>query len=290
MDEHARHARDDLAAFDGHQVERQQGSRCHLEPAQGTADAQSRFIAMLDRHRPDRLADGIGKASQLEGLAVEHRRDRGGRDVDAVKVVQEPGDAVFRDVLLGRQVGNRRRDVRSVLDRSRHRIGKLPPCRRSAFPAAAFVGSMLGDPQRLGIGQVEHLAGLMADRIRHRHRLAAMRTNSRQVVDDGVGVLRPPQRRAGVPLLAAGLGGSRKLVVRGGFFSPSLDGGLPLLELSNPSRRSSSATRASRLLDDLVPCGDLRLKPCDHIRRADRGGRCLLALRYACGVEGSSHG
>ena len=39
MDEHARHARDDLAAFDGHQVERQQGSRCHLEPAQGTADA-----------------------------------------------------------------------------------------------------------------------------------------------------------------------------------------------------------------------------------------------------------
>ena len=134
---------------------------------------------MLDRHRPDRLADGIGKASQLEGLAVEHRRDRGGRDVDAVKVVQEPGDAVFRDVLLGRQVGNRRRDVRSVLDRSRHRIWKLPPCRRSAFPAAALVGSMLGDPQRLGIGQVEHLAGLTADRIRHRQRLAAMRTNPR---------------------------------------------------------------------------------------------------------------
>ena len=42
--------------------------------------------------------------------------------------------------------------------------------------------------------------------------------------------------------------GSRKLVVRSGFFSPSLDGGLPLLELSNPSRRSSSATRASKLL------------------------------------------
>ena len=136
---------------------------------------------------------------------MEHRRDRGGRDGDAVTVVPEPGDAVFRDVLLGRQVGNRRRDGRSVRDRSRHRIGKLPPCRRSAFPAAAFVGSRLGDPQRLGIGQVEHLAGLMADRIRHRHRLAARRTNSRPVVDDGVGGLRPPQRRAGVPLLAAGL-------------------------------------------------------------------------------------
>ena len=40
--------------------------------------------------------------------------------------------------------------------------------------------------------------------------------------------------------------GSRKLVTRGGFLSPSLDGGLPLLELFNPSRRSSSALRAFR--------------------------------------------
>ena len=31
---------------------------------------------------------------------------------------------------------------------------------------------------------------------------------------------------------------------RGGLLSPSLDGGLPLLELFNPSRRSSSAIRA----------------------------------------------
>src|SRR5271157_3401165 len=34
--------------------------------------------------------------------------------------------------------------------------------------------------------------------------------------------------------------GSRKLLTRGGFFSPSLDGGLPLLLLFNPSRRSNS--------------------------------------------------
>src|SRR5450631_3967043 len=41
--------------------------------------------------------------------------------------------------------------------------------------------------------------------------------------------------------------GPRRLLVRaarGGFLSPSLDGGLPLLELFNPSRRSSSARRA----------------------------------------------
>jgi hypothetical protein len=38
--------------------------------------------------------------------------------------------------------------------------------------------------------------------------------------------------------------GSRWLRTRGGFFSPSLEGGLPLLLLFKPSRRSNSATRA----------------------------------------------
>jgi hypothetical protein len=38
---------------------------------------------------------------------------------------------------------------------------------------------------------------------------------------------------------------SRRLDTRAGFFNPSLDGGLPLLELFRPSRRSSSATRAT---------------------------------------------
>ena len=38
--------------------------------------------------------------------------------------------------------------------------------------------------------------------------------------------------------------GSRELRTRGCFFSPSLDGGLPLLLLSRPSRRSNSVLRA----------------------------------------------
>jgi hypothetical protein len=38
--------------------------------------------------------------------------------------------------------------------------------------------------------------------------------------------------------------GSRKLRTRGGFFNPSLEGGLPLLRLFSPRRRSSSANRA----------------------------------------------
>ena len=38
--------------------------------------------------------------------------------------------------------------------------------------------------------------------------------------------------------------GTSQALHRTGFFSPSLDGGLPLFELFNPSRRSSSAIRA----------------------------------------------
>jgi hypothetical protein len=57
-----------------------------------------------------------------------------------------------------------------------------------------------------------------------------------------------PQRLALVPLLP-----TRRLArrlaqtarARLGLCSPSLDGGLPLLELFSPSRRSNSATRAS---------------------------------------------
>jgi hypothetical protein len=39
--------------------------------------------------------------------------------------------------------------------------------------------------------------------------------------------------------------GSRKLLTRGGFFNPSLEGGLLLLLLFSPRRRSNSAMRAS---------------------------------------------
>jgi hypothetical protein len=38
--------------------------------------------------------------------------------------------------------------------------------------------------------------------------------------------------------------GSRELLVRGGFFSPSLEGGLPLFPLFSPSRRSRAVQRS----------------------------------------------
>ena len=64
------------------------------------------------------------------------------------------------------------------------------------------------------------------------------------MIDNVVRIRDLSQGLALVTLLPAPLLASRRLFTRTGFFSPSLDGGLPLFELFNPSRRSSSAIRA----------------------------------------------
>jgi hypothetical protein len=45
---------------------------------------------------------------------------------------------------------------------------------------------------------------------------------------------------------------SRKLLTRGRFFNPSLDGGLPLLLRFSPRRRSSSASRAMSAMSAVI--------------------------------------
>ena len=65
------------------------------------------------------------------------------------------------------------------------------------------------------------------------------------MVDGGIGLFNPAQRLARMAVLPAGLlaGRFRRLLIRSGFFSPSLEGGLPLLLLFSPRRRSNSASR-----------------------------------------------
>ncbi len=107
---------------------------------------------------------------------------------------------------------------------------------------------MFGDDERLRLGQIEHLTGAVADtRVRIEAR-AAPGAGRRVMIDDVIGISDLPQGLAFVTFLPArGLAErSRRLVTRAGFFSPSLDGGLPLFELFNPSWRSSSAIRAFR--------------------------------------------
>jgi hypothetical protein len=105
------------------------------------------------------------------------------------------------------------------------------------------------DDQRLWLREVEHLPGNMVRRHRRSQRLAARRAGLRIMVGGRIGRRGPAQRLTRMTLLPAGLlsvflpDGSRRLLIRGGLFSPSLDGGLPLLLLFSPRRRSNSANR-----------------------------------------------
>jgi hypothetical protein len=63
------------------------------------------------------------------------------------------------------------------------------------------------------------------------------------MVDPGVRFGNPGQRLAGMAWPPNGLSvGSRRLLVRGGFFNPSVEGGLPLCR---PNWRSNAATRTA---------------------------------------------
>ena len=121
------------------------------------------------------------------------------------------------------------------------------------------MGAVLGDEERRRRRQIEHLARDMVLRHARVQRLAkvlrraAARANFREMIDDGIGMVGLEQGMALVALLPAGFfpDFSRRLDTRGGFFSPSLEGGLPLLEDGLPlldefsrKRRSSPASRA----------------------------------------------
>ena len=85
---------------------------------------------------------------------------------------------------------------------------------------------------------------------------------------------------------------SRRLRVRGsrlGLCSPSLDGGLPLLELFSPSRRSNSATRASNTaMVSWSAAFSARSRAFSSASAAGVGG--LMGGGSAGSVLGRSHG
>ena len=106
---------------------------------------------------------------------------------------------------------------------------------------------MLGDDQRPWFRQIEYLPGDVAARRRRGQRFAAPSAGLWIMVDGGIGLCDLAKCLARMAPLTAGLLAGRfaQTADLGGFFSPSLDGGLPLLLLFNPRRRSNSAMRAS---------------------------------------------
>ena len=167
--------------------------------------------------------------------------------VHAEQVGHQRGQTLLRQQLVVQQIEHEGADPFAVLHRRGHPVGERRPRLRAARRTAAAVRAVLGDDQRLRFGQIEHLPGDMAGCHRRGQRLAARGTGRWVMVDGGIRRLAPAQRlardgpsarRSSCRTVPAGCW------PRGGFFSPSLDGGLPLLLLFSPRRRSNSAMRA----------------------------------------------
>lgn len=169
-------------------------------------------------------------------------------DPDPEQIDHECDEALLREQLLVHQVDREGGYACTILYRRIHAIGKCAPGSRATSCAQATMHAMLSDDERTRFGQVVHLTRLVIERHAGRQRAAASRTDRRKMLDYLVGVGSLPECLTLVAFCPPGFLAerSRRLVTRTGFLNPSLDGGLPLLELFRPSRRSSSVKRAKR--------------------------------------------
>ncbi len=219
------------------------------------AVAHAGLVHVPAGRRCRRVPDVQGEAFDALGRAGDQSRDGALRQMHAERVGQRLPQPPQRD-----QPGNAHTDdqggqPRAVDGRGRHALGKgragLRPCeagrthRCPRCPAASSGGG--GGRSRTR----------PAPRTRRTSRHPARRRMRRRPRDGGPRRGRGPSRRASVPpAWPLCPPGCRPLSCRRdrwrssgasavGVASPSRDGGLPLLELSSPSRRSSSEMRAA---------------------------------------------
>jgi hypothetical protein len=154
-------------------------------------------------------------------------------------------DAILGDQLLDIEIDRRRPDALAILGR-RHALRKSSPRHASAMRATVNRGLMFGDHKH-ALGNIENLPLLSSRRRPRIERQTAIATSAGLVSNHGIEMGHLPQSAAFVARLAP-LGlpeRPRRLpAMRGLFFSPSLEGGFELFELSRSKRRRSSATSA----------------------------------------------
>jgi len=158
------------------------------------------------------------------------------------------------------------------------------------------VPAMFGDMERR---EVERPTRRVPLGVLRRQGMPAVRAAVRAVIDDPVGVRRLPQRRAPMPLPAAGPANrlpsqAPRPPLPGALLpGPSLDGGLPPPVPSGPRLRSSSSTRREgsalrRETSARNPARDMSASTgsvLDHSATESRGGRSVGAARD----KGDSH-
>ncbi len=169
-----------------------------------------------------------------------------GQIAAAQHIAQGLRDAILGDQLLDIEIDRRRPDALAILGRRDDALGKSSLRHASAMRATVNRGLMFGDHER-ALGNVENLPPLDSRRRLCIERRTAMAARTGLVSNHGVGIGDLPQsptfvaRLAAAPLARTTAQTSRNPRF---LFSPSLDGGLELFELSKSNRRRSSATSA----------------------------------------------
>ncbi len=142
--------------------------------------------------------------------------------------------SVLGNELLHIEIDRRRPHARAILSRRDHPLRETRRGLAAAAGAAIDHRLMFGDLQSR-LGQIKHLPLLGSRDHRPRQPAQAMATGLRLVPLDHIGRGHRLQRAAGVARLPAARScptcRGKRPAIRGGFFKPSLDGGLLLFEL-----------------------------------------------------------
>ena len=239
--------RRDVAALFAGAIEGESPARRGVQPMQLAGDTVTGLVEAANRGLGDTLADSLVDLAQFARLP-SHPGDEAGRTDQrrAEQIAQRLRGAILGDQLLNVEIDRRRLDALAILGRRDDALGKSRSRFTATVRAAMDRRPVFGHLDH-ALGKVEHLPFFRAD---HRTRVkpsATMAAKSCGALDDPVGVGDLAKRIAPVALLTAArlARAVRKLPrMRGLFFNPSLDGGFELLELSNPSRRRSSAFSA----------------------------------------------
>ena len=194
-----------VAALGASAIESHQGGGGDVQPLQFAADAEAGLVHMFDRRGGDAIAQLRCEVAQPRGAGSAHVADRAGAEFHAEDDGHQFDEPVLGKQLIGLQIDHASRDPRTILHGRLDLLGKRLPRRRAAGRASAGIGAVLGDDQRLRLGQVEDLARGVIGRHVGPERLAASRTNLRAMIDDHVGVGDLQQRFALVAGLSARL-------------------------------------------------------------------------------------
>ena len=218
-----------------------------MQPLRFAADAQAGLVHVLDRRLGHETAHRFGKPLQARRASPAHALKRCASGPDPEHIVRERDETFLRQQLLVQQIDRDGGDQRAILHRCVDALGKHATCSPIESRALANMCAMLGDDERTRFGQVVHLTRRVIARHAGRQRATTSRTDQRKIIEDHVGFGGLPQGLALVAFLPARLfaGGLAQARHPRRLLQPVTRRRLALLELLKPSRRSSSATRAT---------------------------------------------